>query len=148
MNKTEQISFVNGTLGMPDKLTCVSRARRFGKSVAVKMLSAYYDKSCDSRALFENLKIAGDPVFEKYLNQYDVIYLDITLFIAACENIKNVMDYLQEQVIQEIAAEYLSAAGEKLLPVALAKASEASGNKFTVIIDEWGALFRVIENLF
>jgi hypothetical protein len=73
IDKTGLIAFINDTLGTINKLTCVSRPRRFGKSFAAKMLSAYYDKSCDSRALFEDLEIASDPSFETYLNKYDVI---------------------------------------------------------------------------
>lgn len=142
VDKTGLISFINGTLGSPNKLTCVSRARRFGKSVAVKMLCAYYDRSCDSKALFEGLEIAGDISFEKYLNRYDVIYLDITLLISACGDIENLTAYLQKQVIREIADAYPEAAGETSLPMALAKASGESGQKFIIIIDEWDALFR------
>ena len=82
VDKSGLIAFINGTLGTEDKLTCVSRPRRFGKSFAAKMLCAYYDRSCDSRLLFEDLKIAKDVSFYKYLNKFDVIYLDITWFIS------------------------------------------------------------------
>ena len=81
VDKTELIAFINQTLGTTDRLTCVSRPRRFGKSYAAQMLCAYYDRSCDSEGLFEGYRIAGDPSFRKHLNQYDVIYLDITWFI-------------------------------------------------------------------
>ncbi len=85
IDKTGLISFINSTLGTREKLTCVSRPRRFGKSYAARMLCAYYDKSCDSRALFEDLEIAKEPSFEQHLNQYDVIDLDMTWFISVCE---------------------------------------------------------------
>lgn len=78
VDKTGLISIVNASLGTADKLICVSRPRRFGKSFAAKMLCAYYDKSCDSRSLFEGLEITGDPSFEEHLNSHNVIYLDIT----------------------------------------------------------------------
>ncbi len=52
VDKTGLIDFVNRTINTPQKLTCFSRPRRFGKSFAAKMLCAYYDKSCDSRSLF------------------------------------------------------------------------------------------------
>lgn len=146
VDKTGLISFINGTLGTKDKMTCVSRARRFGKSFAAKMLCAYYDKSCDSRALFEDLEIANDPSFEEHLNNYDVLYLDMTFFISVCGDMKRVMEYLQEQVIREVADEYPAAAGETSLPVAMAKASGAAGRKFIVIIDEWDAIFREAKN--
>lgn len=70
VDKTEMISFINHTLRTTDKLTCVSRPRRFGKSFAAKMLCAYYDKSCDSHALFDGLAISKDETYEKYLNKY------------------------------------------------------------------------------
>lgn len=79
VDKTEMISFINSKLGTLDKLTCVSRPRRFGKSLAANMLCAYYSKGCDSKGLFEGLSIANDPSFEKHLNRYNTIYLDITL---------------------------------------------------------------------
>lgn len=166
VDKSGLIAFVNSTLGTANKLTCISRPRRFGKSFATKMLSAYYDKSCDSKALFEDLEIAEDPSFEKYLNCYDVLYLDITWFIstwkshvcyAAPEEMpdrgdisgfrqetgyKNIVDYMEKQVTGELAGLYPFIKDETSLPMALCKISEATGSKFVVLIDEWDALFR------
>lgn len=93
VDKSELISFINDTLGTKDKLTCVSRPRRFGKSFATQMLCAYYDKSCDSRELFDDLKIAHDSAFEQHLNKYDVIYLDITWFISIVKDVKNILNF-------------------------------------------------------
>ena len=79
VDKSGLIAVVNSTLNTERGFTCVTRCRRFGKSMAAKMLSAYYDQSCDSRALFADLQIARDPSFEEHLNKYPVIYLDILL---------------------------------------------------------------------
>lgn len=68
IDKSGLITFINKTLGTSDKLTCVSRPRRFGKSFAAKMLCAYYDKSCNSKELFQDLEISKDASFEIYLN--------------------------------------------------------------------------------
>jgi hypothetical protein len=50
--------------------------------MAAKMLNAYYDQSCDSRSLFEDLTISHDTSFEKYLNKFPVIYLDTSVFVT------------------------------------------------------------------
>lgn len=142
VDKSRLISFINSTLGTKDKLTCVSRPRRFGKSFATQMLCAYYDKSCDSRNLFCDLEISEDPEFEKFLNQYDVIYLDITWFISTEKNVRNTVSYLQEQVIAELCAVYPAVEKESSLPIVLAKIAGITGRKFIIIIDEWDALFR------
>ena len=66
LDKSGLIRIVNDTLYSERRFSCVTRSRRFGKSVAAKMLCAYYDQSCDSRHLFADLEIANDPSFEKY----------------------------------------------------------------------------------
>lgn len=146
VDKSGLISFINSTLGTKDKLTCVSRPRRFGKSFATQMLCAYYDKSCDSRDLFCDLKIAKDPMYEEFLNKYDVIYLDITWFISTGKNIGNMVTYLQEQVITELYSVYPFLDKESSLPMVLAKIAEATGHRFIIIIDEWDALFREVKD--
>ena len=146
VDKTDLISFINHTLGTTEKLTCVSRPRRFGKSYAAKMLCAYYDKSCDSKALFANLKIAEDESFEKYLNKYDVIYLDMTWFISIAEQKKDTVSNLRQKVMEELRAAYPNAKKERTLPETMARINDMTGNKFIVIIDEWDALFREAKN--
>ncbi len=82
MDKSGLIALINDTIETPRRLTCISRPRRFGKSFAAKMLCAYYDKTCDSSALFDDLEIAEDKrmngSYKQHLNKYDVIYLDMT----------------------------------------------------------------------
>ena len=78
VDKSGLIGLINQTIDTPRRLTCISRPRRFGKSFAAKMLCAYYDKTCDSAGLFDDLKIAEDKGYREHLNRYDVIYLDMT----------------------------------------------------------------------
>lgn len=142
VDKTAMISFINSTLNTTDKLTSVSRPRRFGKSFAAKMLCAYYDKSCNSRELFEDLAISKDPSFEKYLNKYNVIYLDITLFISMAYDIKNVVKDIENAVVEELQQAFPNVKKHSALAGMLFHITEAAGGKFIMIIDEWDALFR------
>lgn len=144
IDKTGLIDYMNSTLGTKQKLTCVSRPRRFGKSFAAQMLCAYYDKSCDSEDLFRKTKIALKPSYHMHLNQYDVLYLDITWFISTTFDIKNILKKLQKSIIKELKEIYSDAVeeDEEALPIALADINAKSGTKFIIIIDEWDALFR------
>lgn len=144
VDKTGLIDFINQTINTPQKLTSFSRPRRFGKSFAAKMLCAYYDKSCDSRSLFEGLEISKKDSFERYLNKYDVIYLDITRFISIAVSVKDVVDNIQKNVIEELRAKYPSYIKEQenVLADALFAVSHKTGNQFIFIIDECDALFR------
>ena len=60
VDKTGMLDYLNQVIGTEQRYVCVSRPRRFGKSMALKMLAAYYGRSCDSRELFAGLKIEKD----------------------------------------------------------------------------------------
>ena len=70
VDKTELIQFTNSKINTLQGNICVSRPKRFGKSMAADMLVAYYSKGCDSRDLFSKYKIAEDENFEKHLNNF------------------------------------------------------------------------------
>ena len=75
VDKTGLIDLINKTIGRKNKLTCVCRPRRFGKSYAARMLTAYYDCTCDSHALFDHRDIAKT---KEYLSFYSIGYDVIT----------------------------------------------------------------------
>ena len=77
IDKTQMIDILNSRLFTEEKCISVSHARRFGKSQAARMIDAYYSMGCDSRELFSDLEISKSPDFEKHLNKYNVIHLDI-----------------------------------------------------------------------
>ncbi|MGN0631715.1 MAG: AAA family ATPase, partial [Ruminococcus sp.] len=66
VDKTKFIEYTNSVLRTSQKYICVSRPRRFGKSMAANMLTAYYSHGCDSGELFQNLKISKAESFEKH----------------------------------------------------------------------------------
>ena len=101
IDKSGLISVVNSTLFTERGFTCVTRCRRFGKSMAAKMLCAYYDQSCDSRQLFSDLQIASDPQFEKHLNKYPVIYLDTSDFVTRFKD-DSIMLHINEEMKADI----------------------------------------------
>lgn len=107
VDKSGLIALLNETIETPRRLTCVSRPRRFGKSFAAKMLCAYYDRTCDSSALFGNLQIAADRgmngTYKQHLNKYDVIYLDMTNIMGKA-GAENAVSYIQSGVSEELLA--------------------------------------------
>ncbi|MBO7674777.1 MAG: AAA family ATPase [Atopobiaceae bacterium] len=110
VDKSGLIELVNRTIRTPQKLSCVSRPRRFGKSFAAKMLCAYYDRSCDSHALFNDLAIAQSPTYKAHLNKYDVLYVDMTAIIGEV-GIEDLVAHIKERITEEwpIGARPLSA---------------------------------------
>lgn len=141
VDKSGLIAQINQTIGINRKLTCISRPRRFGKSFAAQMLCAYYDKSCDSHALFDDLEIAGDANYETHLNAYDVIYLDIT-GIKGEYGAEKCLDYAKDAIEKELSEAYPEAEKGSSFDQTLLRTVEHTGNKFVMIIDEWDVLIR------
>ena len=79
IDKTMMIEITNSVLRTDERHICISRPRRFGKSMAANMLTAYYSRGCDSEEMFAELAIRQSENFQKHLNKYDVIYLDVTV---------------------------------------------------------------------
>lgn len=147
IDKTLLIELMNQTVGKKNKLTCISRPRRFGKSYAARMLTAYYDCSCDSHALFDDKKIAECPDYKAYLNCYNVIYLDITGFISEAKRKKDSLRVVPDMIVDALWSEVVAldpdAEQDKTLNDCLIRFVERpQGRKFVFIIDEWDAMIR------
>ena len=99
VDKSGLISVINHRLKTKQKYICVSRPRRFGKSLNLGMLSAYYSKGCDSRELFDNLEISGDKAYEEHLNRYNVIYLNMQDFLSTSKSVEEMISVLTESLM-------------------------------------------------
>ncbi|MEQ2562548.1 AAA family ATPase [Ventrimonas sp. CLA-AP-H27] len=144
VDKTGLLNYTNRVMDTTSKFICNSRPRRFGKSITADMLTAYYSKGCDSAAMFMNLEIGKSADFQKHLNQYDVIHLDIQWCLEPAGGAAGVLTYIAEQTIKELREYYPEELSETVtsLPEALSRINTATGKKFIVIIDEWDVLIR------
>lgn len=106
IDKTELIAAVNDRIGTADCFLCVSRPRRFGKSMAADMLVAYYSRGCDSGELFAGKKITASTSYQAHLNQHYVIRLDVQQFLFYESHLDIFIDKIQEAVAKELRMEF------------------------------------------
>ena len=143
VDKSGLIAYTNKCLNTKEKYICVSRPRRFGKSMALEMLAAYYSLGCDSRELFAGLKIEKDRTFEEHLNRYDVIYLNMQHFLIGARN-QDVTGYLEQKVLEDLLEEYgeFIKKSDIILADALRKIYAKTDKQFIFLIDEWDCVMR------
>ena len=106
VDKSELIARTNEALCTEQKYICVSRPRRFGKSMAANMLAAYYDRSEDTTELFQNLAISKDRSYRENLNQYDVIKINMQEFLSATSGIDEMLRMLNDYLIFDLREQY------------------------------------------
>ena len=143
VDKSMILSVLNEKINTDDNLICVSRPRRFGKTMAANMIAAYYSKGCDSHEIFSSLKISKDPTFEENINKYTVIQLDMNDVITRKGSL-TVPLFINSLVIPELKAEYPSLKlGENVdIPGAIQEIYTKTGDQFVFIIDEYDVIIR------
>ena len=102
VDKTGLLAYTNKVMDTTAKFICNSRPRRFGKSITADMLTAYYCKGCSSEEMFSSLEIGQAPDFTKYLNQYDVIRINMQEFLSAAPDMDEMLKLLQKRILREL----------------------------------------------
>ncbi|MBQ6090957.1 MAG: AAA family ATPase [Lachnospiraceae bacterium] len=144
VDKTMMIASIELLAKQDNKYICVSRPRRFGKTIAGNMISAYYSKGCNSRELFAPFKIAKDPCFGDKLNKLNVIKLDMNSeyqnTVKKNELIKRITKEIKAEMIKEFPDSGIledDSLGQSILRV-----YSATGETFVIIMDEYDVLVR------
>ena len=139
---------LNKFIATENKFLCISRPRRFGKSMASDLISSYYGKNTDSLPLFEKLKIFKDESFPKHYGKYNVIKLDINGLYRNVENKIDLVKEITSEVVGEMREYFVdinipqSATIAKAIQTVFAK----TGEQFVIIMDEYDVLIREEES--
>ncbi|MDY5930569.1 MAG: AAA family ATPase [Candidatus Ornithospirochaeta sp.] len=144
IDKSMLISLLNGRIERSSsKYICVSRPRRFGKSMAADMIAAYYSKGVDSHDAFSGLKIASDPSFEENINRYNVIKLDMNNAVNM-KGERSIAEYIDGKVLPELRTGFpdVPIPEGSRLPDAIQAIYSHTGERFVFIIDEYDIVIR------
>lgn len=144
VDKTALIDNTNMVLNTRQKFICISRPRRFGKSMAADMLAAYYDRSVDSSALFDTFVISKCASYRMHLNQYDVIKVNMQEFLSATHSVSEMLDRMSRFLIYDLTEHFIGIRyrDEGNLVQVMRDIFAKTGHSFVVLIDEWDCLFR------
>ncbi len=144
VDKSELIRYTNEVIRTNQQYLCVSRPRRFGKSMAIEMLASYYGGENDSHSQFDSLKIAETEQYEQHLNQYHVICLNMQEFFSNSKNIEEMMDLLKRRLLFEIKIQNQDVFlfDDTNLTFTLQDVYAQKKKPFVILIDEWDCVFR------
>ena len=144
IDKTGLLEVLNHSIGKENHFFAVSRARRFGKSMAAGMLDAYYSRGCDSELLFSKYEISKSPDYKTHLNRYNVLHFDTATFLNAAKTPEDVIPMMDEALLASMKNEFPYLKDEKPVntPAAMFSAYEHEGIQFIVIIDEYDCIVR------
>ena len=158
VDKSNLIAQTNALLDTEKRFICVSRPRRFGKTMAANMLAAYYRYGTDSSELFENLAIAKHPSYEEHLNKHDVIMVNMQEFLSKAKakakkkgkklTVTAMIENLTSTITKELEKEHPDVKYEDTEDFihVMNETYYVTEKPFVILIDEWDCLFREYKN--
>lgn len=144
VDKSGLITCLNKVIGTSSRFVCVSRPRRFGKSMAADMISAYYDRTMNASELFDGLEIVHDESFSVHANQYDVIVLNMQEFLSNSASMDELIAMVKRYILKELIRAYPSDDYLDMTKLALTMNDifASTHRQFVILIDEWDSIFR------
>lgn len=125
---------------------CITRPRRFGKTIMANMIGAFFGKGYDSSELFGDLKIARQDGYQENRNQYNVIHIDFSKAPEKCESYGQYIERIEKRLIRDLKKAYpeseldaVCSSGDAFDEVFAAYDSP----KFLFVLDEWDSVFHM-----
>lgn len=141
VDKTEMIEELLSGMEGEAQYICITRPRRFGKTVAANMLGAFLGKAADGREVFDRLHIRKSDRYETHLNRHNVICIDFSEIPEKCSSYDQYITRITEGIKKDLQQEY--AAGDGALWDIMTDIFQKTGEKYIFIIDEWDAVFHM-----
>ena len=144
VDKTLMIDVVNKFMDESNKYLCVSRPRRFGKTITGDMLAAYYSKGCDSKAVFDSFQIAEKDSYQTKLNKYNVIKIDMNSEYQNADDKEMLLKNLTSKIKREIRMEFpeLEIEDNYSLAESILEVYARTKQTFVIIFDEYDVFVR------
>lgn len=124
---------------------CITRPRRFGKTVMANMIASFFSRAFDSKDIFHGLKIAQSINYEKYINQFPVIHISFNESGTQCGSYTQYIERIEKRLVKDLKKEYPDAeisedagAAEALLELY----AEDDSAQFVFVLDEWDFIFH------
>lgn len=145
VDKSMLIKELIPAFGTRNRHFCITRPRRFGKTVMANMVGAYFGRTEEEHSLFDQLKIANEADYKRHLHNHDVIYIDFSRMPNECDSYSQYISRIREGIARELAEQYpdLELGGHEALWDIFQMIFEKTGNKFIFVMDEWDAVFHM-----
>ena len=143
VDKSEILEELIPALQQEQRFFCITRPRRFGKTVMANMIAAFFENTGEP-SLFEHLHIAEYAGYKEQVGKHDVIYIDFSEMPRECQNYQEYIDRVQDGLVRDIQEAYPELVIENNAAVwdILSLVFNQTGHKFIFVIDEWDAVFH------
>ena len=144
VDKTLMLSELFPYVSAGNRHICITRPRRFGKTIMANMISSFFQKASDSSDVFDSLTISQVDDYRRYKNQYNVIRIDFSKMPRNCDSYTQYIERIEALLIEDVKEAFpqvkineADAVGDILESVFV-----QCGEKFIFVLDEWDFIFH------
>lgn len=144
VDKTLMLSELFPYVSAGNRHICITRPRRFGKTIMANMISSFFQKASDSSDVFDSLAISQVDDYRRYKNQYNVIRIDFSKMPRNCDLYTQYIERIEALLIEDVKDAFpqvkineADAVGDILESVFV-----QCGEKFIFVLDEWDFIFH------
>lgn len=144
VDKSEILEELIPALQQEQRFFCITRPRRFGKTVMANMIAAFFE-NIGEKTLFDKLQISRYESYKEHAGTHDVIYIDFSEMPRECTSYKEYMARIQDGILQDIGRAYpdVEIAPNEAVWDVLSEIFNKFGDKFIFVMDEWDAVFHM-----
>ena len=145
VDKTAILEKLIPRIGISEKYVCITRPRRFGKSVTANMVAAFFSRGCDSREIFDNLKIAEAPFYTEHVNRYPVISISFNRLPRRCGSFEDYISRIERKLTEDLVESYPQAKvdpEDAVWDILKSIYDTDPAARFIFVLDEWDFIFH------
>lgn len=145
VDKTALLAELIPALGKEKRYFCITRPRRFGKTVMANMIGAFFGNAADSHDVFDRLRIGQSEYYGQHMNRHQVIYIDFSEMPEHCNAYGQYIDRILQGLKDDLMENYPELGLKPELAVwdMMTEIFRQTKQKFIFVFDEWDALFHL-----
>ena len=144
VDKTQMLEEIIPMVSEGSNYICITRPRRFGKTVMANMIASFFAKGCDASGVFDSLKIAKNEAYKKHLNKHNVIRISLNELPRRCKSYDQYIDRIESLLIADLKENYpdMPMNEEEAVWDILGRIHAQYSARFIFVFDEWDYIFH------
>ncbi|MDO4297907.1 MAG: AAA family ATPase [Lachnospiraceae bacterium] len=145
VDKSAMLEEIIPRIGTNTNYICITRPRRFGKSVMANMIASFFTRGLDSKDIFDHLDIARAVSYQEHLNKHNVISISFNRLPKRCSSYDQYIDRIERKLIGDLIEAYPNVKideDDAVWDVLKTIYNADSAVRFVFVLDEWDFIFH------
>lgn len=144
-DKSMILDELSGRIMTNTNYICITRPRRFGKTVMANMIASYFSRAKGGKDIFDHLKISRTSNYAKHCGQYDVIAISFNEMPSGCKSYSQYISRIEKRLKKDLAKHFPDAdidMADAVWDILKDINASDSKNRFIFVLDEWDFIFH------